>query len=161
MPRSSITAADVIYPRTITWTKTSDFFGQSWIGEFQTPKGRWFKIGISNFRKKPEVWGFEFSEISQVALYVTDRISKDDLSVENGHLPIGTRLPTGRGEACAVFATVMAGLREFIDAERPEQVKFKGALPRQTELYRSMMRRHKADITAAGYQAKGALLLRL
>lgn len=138
-------------PAEITWKKDQSV----WIGEFQTPSERWFNIAI--VRLKDGSWSFEFSQISPLSLWLTGRGEKP---VVNADMPVSTRRPTGRGEAFSVYGTVMAAMQEFLQTEQPEHLKFKGAIGKQTKLYRTMLVRYKAEIAALGYRASGASLIR-
>lgn len=141
----------------IAWLKGST----DWSGEFHAPSGRWFRISIAKLLTEPG-WAFEFAEMTATALWVSGRGDKPDMAQFDHKNPVGTLAPTGRGgkDAAAVFATLRQAMREFIEAEKPERIRFRGATGRQTQFYRTMLRHYKSELAALGYRASGATVVR-
>jgi hypothetical protein len=139
----------------VEWQKKTE---DNWHGEFQTPSGRWFQIWFARIAE-PDAWMVEFSEIPLDQLFLSGRISREDaLNGPRGKTMVGTRNPTGRGEAFAVYGTVFSTIKMFVGDVKPESLNFKGATEKQTQLYLKIIKRDFSTYQALGYSLKGAKL---
>lgn len=130
-------------------------------GEFQTPSGHWFQF----FATDEEHMVFEFSEMSLFAQYMNGKMSRAELDAAppselTSARKIGDRNPTGRGEAFVVYSSIIEAIKVILTERKPESLDFKGAVPKQSALYKKIVDA-RADLwQSLGYRRRGSKLVR-
>lgn len=107
-------------------------------------------------------WSCEFAELSGHVLWLSGRGPKPQTGAADQGSPriVGTRLPTGRGGAVPVYATVLAEIAAFLQSEVPDRLQLRGATARQSRLYRAMAASHGALLADLGYRLSRTSLVR-